>query len=120
MAWLCVARLAIALLPFGWWRGWIGPGKTTSINADQTSARQIAAHVERAAWRLPFQTKCLPQSMALSWMLARRGIDHQLTIAVRPQHLRTDEDRLHAWLAVNGRIVLGDLPGPWLVMFEAG
>lgn len=117
MAWLCLARLAVAVLPFSWWRRTLGPGPAPRSDPDK--ARRLAAHLARAAWRLPFATRCLPQAMALSWMLRRRGLDHVLVIAARPPGQRGDEDRLHAWLAVGDQVLLGELPGPWLELYRA-
>lgn len=111
---LCCARLLIAVLPFGLWRRGIGPHEGRRQRQDPDAARRLAAHVERAAWRLPFTVKCLPQAMALSWQLRRRGIAHSLVLAVRPPAMRGGDDALHAWVECNGRIVLGELPGPWI------
>jgi aryl-alcohol dehydrogenase-like predicted oxidoreductase len=79
-----------------------------------------AGHVEWAAVRLPFSTKCLPQAMALSWMLRRKGISHQLVLAARPAHLRDSADALHAWVEVDGTKIVGDLPGPWIETLRLG
>jgi hypothetical protein len=118
MACLVLARLAIGLLPFGWWRRSLIPAKPDRSIADPALARRLAAHVDRGAGRLPFETKCLPRAMALSWMLQRRGLDHALTIATRPPGQRDELDRLHASVSVAGEVVLGDLPGPWVVLWE--
>ena len=113
LGFLYLARLAIAWLPFGLWRGWLGLDGTALPEA-ASEARRLALHVERAAARLPFATLCLPRAMALSWVLLRRGIAHQLVIAARPASQRGGADDLHAWIEASGQIVLGDLPGPWL------
>ncbi len=120
MGWLGLARLGLKVVPFGRLRTHLGPSTRRPARRDPATARQLAAHVARAAGRLPFATKCLPQAMALGWMLRRRGIDHSLVIAVRTADQGLDPDRLHAWLAVGEEIVLGDLPGPWLVLFRIG
>lgn len=52
--------------------------------------------------------------MALSRMLKRRRIVHKLAIAVRPATKRQGTDDLHAWVEVEGQVILGDLPGPWV------
>lgn len=111
---LCLARLLIAALPFGWWRRRLGPRDGRSQRPDPATARRLAAHIERAAWRLPFTVKCLPQAIALSWQLRRRGIDHRVVLAVRPPTMRDRDDALHAWVECDDRIVLGELPGPWM------
>jgi hypothetical protein len=123
MALLCRARLLVALVPFDRWRDSLGAGGSSAEigSADGLGmGRQLAAHVEWAAVRLPFSTKCLPQTMALSWMLRRRGIGHQLVLAARPAHMRNSADSLHAWVEVGGNKIIGDLPGPWLETLRLG
>ncbi len=113
LGFLCLARLAVAWLPFSLWRGWLGLNGPAVPDA-ASEALRMALHVERAATRLPFPTLCLPRAMALSWVLLRRGIAHQLVIAARPAGQRGGTDDLHAWVEAGGQIVLGALPGPWL------
>ncbi len=114
MALLCVARLLVALAPFGLWRGHLGARPDCRDGADLADVRRLAAHIERAAWRLPFALKCLPQAMVLSWQLRRRGLRHRIVFAVRPPGARGGDDTLHAWIECGGQVVLGLLPGPWL------
>ncbi len=128
MGWLCLARLLVSVVAFGRWRATLGYGgnmKPDAVgNADTTQtlklARLQAVHVERAAWRLPFEFKCLPRSMALSWMLKRLAVPHSVVIAARPMADRASDDALHAWVEVCGEIVIGDLPGPWHEIYRAG
>jgi hypothetical protein len=58
--------------------------------------------------------------MALSWMLRGKGIGHSTVIAVRPADMRNAHDSLHAWVEVDGATILGELPGPWVVMLRLG
>jgi hypothetical protein len=69
---------------------------------------------------LPFESKCLPRAMALSWILRRRRIAHGLVFAVRPPDLRGSKDDLHAWVEVDGATIIGDLPGPWVEILRLG
>ncbi len=117
---LLAARLLIAALPFRIWRGWLGGRPGAARNADPVAARRFAAQVERAAWRLPFALKCLPQAMALSWLLRGASMPHTLVFAARPPGHRGASDDLHAWVEVAGKVVIGDLPGPWLRMLDQG
>ena len=110
---LCLARLAVAWLPFGIWRGSLGLSGIALPDA-AIEAQRLARHVDRAADRLPFSTLCLPRAMALSRLLLRRGIPHQLVIAARPASQRSGTDDLHAWVEAGGHIVLGEIAGPWL------
>lgn len=61
-----------------------------------------AAAVESAARRLP-GTTCLPQSLALHWLLARTGCESTVAMGAR----RDNGVAGHAWVEVEGRIVLG-------------
>lgn len=117
MARLIAARGVVAVVPLERWRGRFGLAGPVGPAA-VAEARQLAAHVRRGAGRLPFTAKCLPQALALSRMLRRRRIAHRLIIAARPDAARTGADDLHAWIELDGTIVLGDLPGPWLPLFS--
>lgn len=120
---LCFARLLVAWVPFDRWRNWLGAAKSCDEpgSADALGmGRRLAAHVEWAAVRLPSSTMCLPQAMALSWLLRRNGIGHQVVVAARPAHLRDSEDALHAWVEVDGQKIMGDLPGQWVETLRLG
>jgi hypothetical protein len=124
MAALCRARLLVAFVPFRRWRDGLGGASAIpdgEANADCVAeGRRLARQVDWAATRLPFPTKCLPRAMALSWMLRSRGIRHLLVFAARPSAKRRSEDAIHAWVEIAGTKVIGDLPGPWLVMLQLG
>ncbi len=113
LGWLCLARLTVACAPFGSWRDRLGLGGA-ALQGSAIEARLLALHIERADARLPFGLLCLPRAIALSWLLRRRSIPHQLVMAARPAAQRSGTDDLHAWIEVGGDIVLGALPGPWL------
>lgn len=126
MARLCAAWMLVRFVPLARWRGQLGrtvpPGAAdTAPGADpETSAeaRRLALHVERAAARLPFETKCLPRAIALTRMLRARGLPYCLRIAARPPNERDGTDDLHAWVEVSGVKVIGDLPGNWVVLLN--
>lgn len=120
MALLLAARLLVAAVPFRIWRKWLGGRADPPYRVDVPAARRLAAQIERAAWRLPIAIKCLPQSMALSWLLRSAGMPHTLVFAARPPGHRDGNDDLHAWVEVADRIVLGNLPGPWLRLHDLG
>lgn len=117
LAGVLAARTTIALAPLERWRRSLGFAAPDS-EADPAEARRLARHVERAAGYLPFELKCLPRAMALSRMLRRRKIPHQLIIAARPAAARGGGDDLHAWVEAGDAIILGELPGPWLVLLN--
>ena len=118
MALLCRARLLVAWVPLERWRHSLGLAADADGRSD--AARRLAADIEWGAKRLPFETKCLPRAMALSWMLRRSGIGHAVVIAVRPPELRNTSNDLHAWVEVEGAAILGNLPGPWVETLRLG
>ena len=120
MARICRARLLVGLVPFKRWSATLGLAQGREDLGALAEARQRAADVEWAARRLPFQAKCLPRAMALSWALRQKGIGHAVVIAVRPSQQRQAADSLHAWVEVQGRKILGDLPGPWIETARIG
>ena len=120
MALLLCARALVAAIPFGRWRGRLGSRLGEAAPSDPRAVRRLAGQVERAAWRLPLATKCLPRAMALSWLLRRAGQPHSVTLAVRPPDHRGSADDLHAWVSAGDTIVLGDVPGPWLTVLRQG
>ncbi len=123
---LCVAQLAVKLVPFRYWRGTLGriaAGDAGPAAGDDRAgpARRMAVHVERGAARLPFATKCLPRAMALCWLLRGAGIAYTLKIAARPAAARRANAAgalgdLHAWVEAADITVIGGLAGPWLVV----
>ncbi|QIK95823.1 lasso peptide biosynthesis B2 protein [Sphingomonas sp. HDW15A] len=116
-----MARTVVATLPFSWWRDSLGKTRPGDGNSEAASvAQKFAAHVEWAARLLPFEAKCLPRAMALSWILRSRRIKHAVVFAVRPPSRRNSDDQLHAWVEVNSEIILGDLPGPWVETLRLG
>ncbi|MEP7316318.1 MAG: lasso peptide biosynthesis B2 protein [Sphingomicrobium sp.] len=121
LAHLCIARMVVATLPFRWWRETLGDtgivGWSESVPLD---ARRTAAHVEWAAKLLPFETKCLPRAMALSWILRSGRVRHCVVFAVRPLRQRHSNDQLHAWVEVDGVTILGNLPGDWVETLRLG
>ena len=121
MAALCVAKVLVSAIAFKHWRQTLG-GAPSGRASDllHADARRYASHVEWAARRLPFPTRCLPRAMALSWMLRSKDIGHCVVFAVRPTGLRGTDDQLHAWVEVGGEKIIGELPGPWIETLRVG
>lgn len=112
LAW---ARLLVDWRALSGWRNRLGPmvnTPTQGAGADWGS-RYLARAVERAAGRLPFTTKCLPRAIALHLMLARRGAESQLVLAVLPGLARGKVDDLHAWIEAGGEVLIGATPLPY-------
>ncbi len=75
-------------------------------------ALHLAGAVERAAKRLPYSPKCLPQAMALQWALEKEGIAGRLVIATQNTRIHGGEEKLqtdqhHAWVEAGGRMLIG-------------
>jgi hypothetical protein len=119
MALLCGARILVNWVPLARWRRFLGLSAGAS-RKDAEIARAAAADVEWGAKRLPFETKCLPRAMAVSWLLRRKRIGHAVVVAVRPPEMRGSDDALHAWVEVAGETLVGDLPGPWIETLRLG
>ena len=113
MALLAIARLLVRQARFDRWRSRLGLAGVADPE-QALLARQLGRHVERAASRLPGISKCLPQAMALSWMLRARRIPHSVVLMVRPEAARGGSDDLHAMVRCGSRILLGNIPGPWI------
>lgn len=69
---------------------------------DLNTCRRIAHAVVRTLHALPADSRCLMQSLVLTRLLARRGIDTRLAISVRPG----DDFAAHAWVERDGVALL--------------
>ncbi len=123
MAELVRARHMVRHRRFASWRARLGSAEPVDALAPNEEALRLASHlarhVDRAAWRMPGEWLCLPRAIALSRMLRSRRVPHALHIAARPAAARTGADDLHAWIDVGPVRVIGDLPGPWAVIYRA-
>ena len=125
MAWLILARLLIARVPFGRWRRWLGtpvvpPTDDPRLHLDANLAqRRLARAVERAAGRVPGESRCLARAMALHWMLRRRAMGGVLHIGVLPGSNRGSLDDLHAWVTRLGEVLIGASDQPHRALFAA-
>lgn len=113
MALLVLARALVRFVRFDAWRSRLGWSGNADLDQHDT-ARRLARHVERAAIRLPGTSRCLPQAMALSWMLRTAKVPHSVAVMVRPKAARGGADDLHAMVNCRGQIVLGNIAGPWI------
>lgn len=71
--------------------------RTFAVRDDVDLASRIANRVAKAAAFYPGRALCLEQSLALLFLLRRRGIDAQLRFGVRPHRFIA-----HAWIEVAG------------------
>ncbi|QQN72905.1 lasso peptide biosynthesis B2 protein [Croceicoccus sp. YJ47] len=114
IALLAAARLFIGLVPFANWKTMLG----TPVAHDREVARPARSDadermhgcrtaIRRGARYVPGAI-CLPQAMALQWMLSRRKLPSVLTIGFLPGAAVDTEDRLHAWIRSWRGIEIGD------------
>ena len=76
-------------------------------------ARAVAVRLAGASRRvmslIPSDTRCLMRSLVMTRLLARRGVDTTLVLAVRT----SDEFLAHAWVEVDGHPVLEPASKPF-------
>jgi hypothetical protein len=109
--WLLAVKAGLYLLPFERLRAWLVlSDEPDNKPVDLEEMRAIIEAIERMGQFLaPLGINCLPQALVGYRLLGHKGFDVQLKIGV----LKNPGDRLtaHAWLEVQGRVVLGDLRG---------
>ena len=118
--WLTLARLLVHHIPMRYWLRHLEAVADRGAGSvgRQPLARAVGRMVRRVARRLPFEALCLPQAMAVQWMLRRRGIASRLWIGVR-RAAPGQPLKYHAWLTVDGESVSGGrlaracVPLPW-------
>lgn len=125
MVGLGVARLLIARVRFGRWRAWLGvpvaaeAGDPALWLDDNLARRRLARAVARGAARLPGESRCLAQAMALQWMLRRRGLGGVIHLGVLPGDQRGGLDDLHAWVTHANEVLVGAGDEPHRPLFAA-
>jgi hypothetical protein len=104
VAFLVGIRLALRILGFR--RVYGALDRVRSIRARRGAAIQtsggvipVTRSVDRAARHVPFATTCLHRSLALWWMLGRRGLGGELRFGARKQQGRLEA---HAWVEYGG------------------
>ena len=93
-------------------------GRGTRQPVDSAITYLRAARVARAVQQIlrlvPTDARCLMQSLVLTSLLARRGIETKLVIAVRPG----EEFQAHAWVKYGGQPLLPDSQDVYQVLAE--
>lgn len=110
---LLLARLVVRFVPLKLFRASLGEMQDGSQSGkDQGSIRKLelaqvmASRVERAALRLPGESKCLPQAIALQWSLRLKGPSSRLVLAIHRSD-RFSRHAYHAWVEHDGCILIG-------------
>jgi len=104
---LMATRVGLRLLGFQRWKNmiaWLTRKKSwraTSVALEDVAAK-IATIEEATTHRLPFKTNCLEQSLALLWLLRKRGIVADLRIGARKESNRFEA---HAWVELEGAVL---------------
>ena len=108
---LVLARMKTLLtfVPYARWQHLVevsSGGEAGSLARDELE--DVLWAVDRVGRTAPRQLHCLPRALAARQMLQRRGARPALCIGV----MRSTEGQLqaHAWLEVDGVVVLGALP----------
>ena len=106
---LLLVRLMLGVLPFTTIRAvCVRARRPVNINETPTDVRphilRVARLVEIAARYSPAGATCLTETLALAWLLGRRGIMTNVRIGVarRNRHVAA-----HAWLEREGRPIYG-------------
>ncbi len=81
-----------------------GP-RTTTVEAAAVAgtAARLAGATQRVLRLIPADTRCLNQSLVLSALLARRGIESHVVIGVSSSQ---EGFGAHAWVEIDGRPLL--------------
>ena len=106
---ICLARFLVRNVRLSRWRwtlGRIDAASASSDGDDDHRADILASAIERAAERLPFDSKCLPRAVALQWRLRMAGIASRMVIAFHAID-RSGEHGFHAWVEHSGEMIIG-------------
>lgn len=114
MIYLAAARITVRILPLRAFRWTLGdvrdayPSREVPKGSLQPSGVQLAMarQVERAAMRLPGESKCLAKAIALHWMMHGSGKASELVIAIHHRERRA-RHAYHAWLECGGAMLVG-------------
>ena len=97
---LCLAALAIRLLPF---RRTVGFGAISLGSKAGLPLPSLLWAIDAAARRMPFRAACFERGLAAQRMLRRRGQDARLHYGVAPG----ERLQAHVWVTLRGTIVEG-------------
>lgn len=106
---MTTAQIMLAILPFRWTAAAFGTAAREDTPAGPPTVNRHAAAVGRAvsaaARRLPWSPVCLPQALAASWMLRRRGLASRVCFGVLRENGAL---KAHAWTTTaDGGVVCG-------------
>ena len=109
---LCVllgAWIAMRLIPFRTIAAWLGEAGGESpqqeAEVDLLTAREIGWAVQAIARRVPWDSRCLAQALAGTFMLRRRGLEG--TVSFGAARDEKSAFTAHAWLRFGPLMVTG-------------
>lgn len=117
--WLIGARLGATLSALGllirvagfrrsvrvaWWLADRLPEAPSETRTPHALAETRAQEIKAVAVRIPYELKCLPQSLLLATLMRRRAIAADLCLGVK----LTEPFEAHAWLEIDGEPVNQD------------
>ncbi len=103
-----VVRLGLWVLPFSLLNRWFNASaQVRHSSADWAAIKRIVRAVRSCSRCVPNAT-CLTQALATRLLLQMKGQPADLRIGVEKG--RDQKFGAHAWVEVNGRIVIGELP----------
>ena len=104
---MCATAIAIRLLPPSLWRRFM---RATRAGAAAThrapSISDILRAVNRASRIIPGGQNCLVRAFTARVLMARAGLDAQLTLGV--SKTEGGDFEAHAWLQHQGRVLIGE------------
>jgi hypothetical protein len=106
---LALARVGMVCLSFKRIAAWLGtPGTEGPLTATAEQiniAREIGWSVGCLASGVPWDSRCLAQALAATWMLRRRGLEPTVSFGV--ERGESSELVAHAWLRFGPCLVTG-------------
>ena len=106
IAWLGVARLLIAIVPFNSLSSRLsGDREGVNDSTDPHLCARVGFVVAAAANNVPWRSDCFPQTIAARMLLKRYGYGSTIHFGV--DRSSATEIRAHAWLSCGDTIVTG-------------
>ena len=105
-AWLLIARIAIAVLPFGYLaRRFSAEASSIPPDPDEKLLLRVGRAVSISANHVPWRADCFPRTIAARMLLKRYGYASTIHIGVERQGEHGLEG--HAWLTCGDTVVTG-------------
>lgn len=108
---VAAVRTGLWILPFGWVRKWLRRFDGSGGEVERLDRAQIQKVVQsvRAGSRYVPSATCLTQALATQALLRMRGQASSVRFGVDKDE--NDVLMAHAWVEVNGRIIIGEERG---------